>query len=793
MKTFRKSAIIAGVLSLAALAAVARQEKVLQIFSNGEVIKEYPIADIDYIEVNDVVAAPGGMNADVSDNKITITWNEVAGATYNIYRSPDNVSFSLLAAGLTETSYTDETPLPGANYYKVKAMVNGVESGYSQTATGTLAGMGQESGIYLGVTGFNDDLYTYPVMRLTESSVGGFRDFVDNLTMKYGTLLYYSVDQAINALQSATLPPDISNAAIVTFTDGLDQGSMMKDVPYSDDTEYLAALKGRITDEKIAGLPITAYSIGIRGNDVKDVAMFTANLNQLASAPESEHATEVSSMSEVNAKFKEIAEQLSKSSYLQTINLTMPGVSNGTKVRFTFDNVKDASDSELYIEGIFNLKARTLENVTYQGMTSTSGTTLKGTVEGIFVSFSIEGVRTADNKLIDSKFTDEWTYITSNGSWQINSEFDKTQNSEVITERSSAVIMLILDCSSSLGDDFKVAQANAKNFIDTLYGTSGGSDNPGGDTPDTAIYSTTPIDLSLAIWKDGKRYYLTNEEYSKANLTDAVVEGLTIVSGPESFVLSPQDLQSGAMANISLASLLYADMLPTEMQGRTISAKWTDIIRALKEYGFTELDANYHYCTDATRVSNGRFSNCIYGSGGSLYYSDYNVHIRGAASTDYASAIYWNHPDEMKLSVIIDGKREFLTKQEYNAKKDQIATIEGIAVIDGGEKFAVQLKDAQSNSLNNLTTAQTLYGDIMPTELQGMIISAKMNEINNAIKTFGGTAIDPNYAYITAATTVSSGGRYYKCIKGLDGTLTYHDYGLYVRGVVNLNDESVAE
>lgn len=793
MKTFRKSAIIAGVLSLAALAAVARQEKVLQIFSNGEVIKEYPIADIDYIEVNDVVAAPGGMNADVSDNTITITWNEVAGATYNIYRSPDNVSFSLLAAGLTETSYTDETPLPGANYYKVKALVNGVESGYSQTATGTLTGMGQESGIYLGVTGFNDDLYTYPVMRLTESSVGGFRDFVDNLTMKYGTLLYYSVDQAINALQSATLPPDISNAAIVTFTDGLDQGSMMKDVPYSDDTEYLAALKGRITDEKIAGLPITAYSIGIRGNDVKDVAMFTANLNQLASAPESEHATEVSSMSEVNAKFKEIAEQLSKSSYLQTINLTMPGVSNGTKVRFTFDNVKDASDSELYIEGIFNLKARTLENVTYQGMTSTSGTTLKGTVEGIFVSFSIEGVRTADNKLIDSKFTDEWTYITSNGSWQINSEFDKTQNSEVITERSSAVIMLILDCSSSLGDDFKVAQANAKNFIDTLYGTSGGSDNPGGDTPDTAIYSTTPIDLSLAIWKDGKRYYLTNEEYSKANLTDAVVEGLTIVSGPESFVLSPQDLQSGAMANISLASLLYADMLPTEMQGRTISAKWTDIIRALKEYGFTELDANYHYCTDATRVSNGRFSNCIYGSGGSLYYSDYNVHIRGAASTDYASAIYWNHPDEMKLSVIIDGKREFLTKQEYNAKKDQIATIEGIAVIDGGEKFAVQLKDAQSNSLNNLTTAQTLYGDIMPTELQGMIISAKMNEINNAIKTFGGTAIDPNYAYITAATTVSSGGRYYKCIKGLDGTLTYHDYGLYVRGVVNLNDESVAE
>ena len=191
MKIFKKSAIIAGALSLAAMAAVARQEKVLQIFSNGEIIKEYPVSEIDYIEVNDLIAAPSGMKADVSDNSITITWNAVAGATYNVYRSPDNVNFSLLASGLTETTYTDEAPLGGTNFYKVKAVVDGVESGYSSTATGTLTEDGQQSGIYLGITGFNQALYTYPVMRLTESSVGGFRDFVDNLTMKYGTLLYY--------------------------------------------------------------------------------------------------------------------------------------------------------------------------------------------------------------------------------------------------------------------------------------------------------------------------------------------------------------------------------------------------------------------------------------------------------------------------------------------------------------------------------------------------------------------------------------------------------------------------
>lgn len=784
MKTLRKSVITAGLLSLAALTAVATQDKVLQIFSHGEMIKEYPVADIDYIEVNDIVTAPSGMNADVTDNKITITWNAVAGATYNIYRSPDNVSFNLLAAGLTETTYTDEAPFEGANYYKVKAVVDGVESGYSSAATGTLAEGGRSSGIYLGITGFNEEMYTYPVMRLTESSVGGFREFVDNLTMKNGTLLYYSVDQAINALQNATLPPDISTAAIVTFTDGLDQGSMMMGMPYDTDTEYLAALKARITDEKIAGLPITAYSIGIRGQDVKDVAMFTANLTQLASAPESEHATEVTSMSEVNAKFKEIAEQLTKSSYLQTINLKMPGISNGTKVRFTFDNVKDASASQLYIEGTFNLKARSLEDVTYQGMTSTSGTTLTGTVEGIFVSFSIEGVRTDNNRLIDSKFTDEWTYITSNSTWQINSEFDKKQNSEVITERSSAVIMLALDCSISLADDFKVAQSNAKNFINTLYGTSGGSETPGGDTPDAAIYSTTPIDLSLAVWKDGKRYYLTKEEYDKANLSDATVEGLTIISGSESFVLSLRNIYEWRMGSIDITKLLYGDILLSELQAKIISARWQDVNDALA--GFQGKKFSGCYFTATSDQQGSYYYNFLTGSGGGLssLYNE-NWYVRGVRPTGYDSEIQWTDPDDMKLSVIIDGKREFLTKAEYDAKKDQITKVEGVAVIAGGEKFAIQLQDAQTDMLTSVETANIMYGDILPTDIQGLIISAKKDGIDSALSRYGGMPLESVYA--TQATELS-GSYYSNCIAYSGGFLSSNLYGFRVRGVVNIKD-----
>ena len=290
----------------------------------------------------------------------------------------------------------------------------------------TSNGGGNDNGIYLGIMGFNQQLYSYPISKLTTENKAGFDSFIDDLAMKNGTLLYYSVDQTINTMQSVELPADLSTAAIVTFTDGLDQGSIMMNVAYQDNTEYLNAVNSRIKNETIGGQPITAYSIGIRGQDVADVTTFRNNLTKLASA--SENATEVTSMAEVNAKFREIAEQLSQSNFVQTINLKMPGVSNGTVIRFTFDNVSSATKSALYIEGIFNLASRSLENVKYVGLSSSSGTEIKGVVDGIFVTFTFEKVHTDNNKLIENQFTSEWMYIPSNNIWQINSEFDKNES-----------------------------------------------------------------------------------------------------------------------------------------------------------------------------------------------------------------------------------------------------------------------------------------------------------------------------------------------------------------------------
>lgn len=590
---------------------------------------------------------------DEVDSKKEITLRAPGGGTFEAGKEYFIVAYpAALNSGFTLTFQT--TSMKEGHYVSNKAVeikrsIFGVVEQADKNITSwndiTVEGGGTDSGIYLGITGFNQELYLNRITQLTESSKPQFDSFIDAMTMKYGTLLYYSVEQALNTMQMTTLPADLSNVAIVTFTDGLDQGSMMMNFSYETEDEYLDALNNRIKNETVSGLPITAYSIGIKGKDVADDAMFQKNLAKLASS--TENATEVSSMAEVNAKFKEIAEQLTKSSNVQTINLTMPGVSTGTLVRFTFDNVGSAENSTLYLEGTFNRSTLSLENVRYVGMTSTSGTEIKGTVNGIFVTFTFEGVRTGSNKLIEGLFTDEWTYIASNGSWQINSEFDKTENSDIVTEHSSAVIMLVLDCSSSLGDDFVTAQTNAKDFINTLYVAVGGSSDSGDTGGDNSIYSTTPTDLTLAIWKGGTRYYLTKEEYRKANLSDAVIEGLTIVAGDESFIILLNDAQTNSISSIETAFSLYKDIIPTANQGRIISSKWSYINSAIGSFGGSQLYSNRYYYTTETSSSSGdsmqdwvdgiygvtRYTSCIHGPNGDLYdCTDAIPYVRGVTT-----------------------------------------------------------------------------------------------------------------------------------------------------------------
>lgn len=331
-------------------------------------------------------------------------------------------------------------------------------------------------GLYLGVVGFNSELYTMPLGMLNQSTKHTFENFVDGLAMQNGTILYHAVNSGLNSLAKAKIPENLINVSVVTFTDGLDQGSyVLSENHYNSGAEYLGAINARIKNEIIGGNNISAYSIGVRGSDVTDVTAFRNNLRKLSSDPD-HNVFEVENMNQASEKFAEIARQLYNQSTFYNVSLKLPAQEPNTKIRFTFDNVYAATVSQHYIEGTYirNNGKGQLTNIVYHGLESSSGSTVTASSQGYFDVFSFRNLTDMQGVQVTTDYVRQWTWVESSHQWQINSEFSTTGNSETVEEYKSAMIMLVLDCSNSLGNDFTLVKTAANGFIETLSGNYAG-------------------------------------------------------------------------------------------------------------------------------------------------------------------------------------------------------------------------------------------------------------------------------------------------------------------------------
>jgi len=425
---------------------------------------------------------PTGVNAIQSGNTVVISWSNVSGATsYKIYRSGNATGTYSQVGTATTISYTDNSPLNGNNFYKVTSVGSAGESDQSNYVSCNFtvsSGGSTEKGLYMGIIGFNDNINVRKIDLLTSTNKSQFQSFINGLTIGYATGLYYAVDNAVNMLQSATLPDTLVNVSIVTFTDGLDNASIMLNYNYNTPNAYRDAVHNSIMTTKIKKLNISAYSIGVKGGDVSDVNAFTTGLAALAS--NSNNVYMITSMAEINSTFRDIATSLYNESQTQSIKLKIPGgYADGTKMRFTFDNVTDAANSNYYIEGTYRHSGNTysLQNIVYQGFKSSSGAMVNGDVSGVYVTFTFESVSTTSGGNVDTKDVQQWVYIaTQTPPWQRNSEFSQSGNTEIIVEKKSSIVMLVLDCTSSLDADgangFSQMKSAANNFIDVLTGAT---------------------------------------------------------------------------------------------------------------------------------------------------------------------------------------------------------------------------------------------------------------------------------------------------------------------------------
>lgn len=327
-------------------------------------------------------------------------------------------------------------------------------------------------GAYVGIIGFNSQIYAYPIGILNNSNIANYNSFVNNLTTANGTILCHAVYSALDSIDKAPIPEKLTNVNIVTFTDGLDVGSWRLNPKYTSSALYLQAINERIHRTYIDGMPLSAYSIGIKGNDVSDVARFEHDLQQLASDPENVH--NVSNISEVNARFREIAAKIYNTSVSNLLTIKLPAPDPGSLIRFTFDDIDNAQNSLYYIDGTYNYNFEEgcgiMTDLSFWGVRCANDSILRSTPDGIFDIFVINDLTTVLGEHLSISNMRQWTYIPSSNSWQVNSEFDPLSYVTISEDHSSALTMLVLDCSSSLGSDFASIQSSANTFLNILAG-----------------------------------------------------------------------------------------------------------------------------------------------------------------------------------------------------------------------------------------------------------------------------------------------------------------------------------
>ena len=483
--------------------AVSAQERVIRIMQNGEVLQEYYADEIDSIVLASIIPSPVNVDAGVAEGSVVVTWKAVNGATYDVYRSSDNVNYALLATGVKTGRYVDNSPVAGTNYYKVVCRMDGDVSEQSSAARAVFKENAADNGIYLGLACFNSELHYRPLSLLAADSLELINSFIDDMETPKAAVLCYSVEQALDALKNAKLPADLSTVALVTFTGTLDRGSTMLNYNYDTAKDYLVDLKKRIDSETIGDHKIQAFSVGVRGSDISsesDIADFQSMLKQLASADS--NAVEVTTLADANKQLQAIAEWLSPAVSRQTVGVKISSLAKGTRVRFTLDNVANADDSELFIEGTFDYETsggtRTykLTDVIYQGMSFGGAETIAGATEGVYITFAFEDLVTADGYMLSKANLCEWEQ-TSSSEWKKNSDWDGSIQPEVEAVRNSALILLVMDCSSSFGTNFASAQTCAKNFISTLLSSSGGGSIPTPPSPTGGTYTVNGVSFKM--------------------------------------------------------------------------------------------------------------------------------------------------------------------------------------------------------------------------------------------------------------------------------------------------------
>ncbi len=651
---------------------------------------------------------------------------------------------------------------------------------------------GEESGLYFGLSTFDRLYQYYPVRFMSEETLEAYNSIVNDmqLTELNGTLLYYSCDEDITAMQSLSLPSDLTNVSLITFTDGLDQGSINKHLDlYTTRDAYLDAVHNRLATETVSGFPIKSYAIGLMGPDAQsNITEFRKNLNKIASTPVSSsdkyvYEIDNNQFSALSAVFSSIAKELSERIKVQSIHVHFSLPDDGERIRLTLDalnpKTQTADASSLYIEGVFDLSNWSLRDITYRGFSVGAGDNVHiSDYDGFEVFFDFDGLQTATGAEINEDNILQWSYTSSN-SWQWNSEFTPKQGASVKVKLSSALVVLNLDLSKSLEGKLTDLKKYVKEFITTLYSSSVDPnvvksiklDNDditisvGHKKTLVATVSPSTASSSTLKWTSSLPSVATVD--SKGVVT-GMSEGVTYITastedGKQTATckVSVEYIEPGALILDETSISLYkgatykltATFLPEKASISPVSWSSSEpMVATISDEGLLSA-VGVGVATIEASLSNGIKSSCI-------------VMV---LDSPFSSV-----PIDLSLSISLpSGARFFVTAEQYKTADLSAFIIEGLYVKSAQGDFIISLGNATTNTVSY--SAASAFFDL-PNKEQGITISSRYTDINAALMSFGGVSLSGTYW--TSAIQTSS---YYYVINGSGGSLGNLHYSDYAR------------
>ncbi len=327
-------------------------------------------------------------------------------------------------------------------------------------------------GLYLGIIGFNDELYQKDFSLLDRFSISSYADFITNLDNEpRATILFYAVDNALEDIKKAPRPDNLGNVTIITFTDGLDVGSARKsNWKYENSTQYADAIHEQIMSQQINGVSIDAYAIGLVGNDVNDIEQFNYELNSLVN--DSNNIFLASNIDQMKNAFEQVSSQIIRKNTSSDLSIKTYGPDNGMKLRYTLteldnDNIDSAN---AYIEATFRSNGDIFDNIEYNGLTTKCGNTVYPTKvdDNGYLYYDFKGIKLISGSELDPSLIKEWRWNSRTNSWWQNSEFS-AYDIQVNSSEISAICMLLLDCSYSLGSyGFSTLKNTSSKFVREL-------------------------------------------------------------------------------------------------------------------------------------------------------------------------------------------------------------------------------------------------------------------------------------------------------------------------------------